>query len=138
MAHAPNTKSPGMLDFAGRAKWNAWDKVSKEYSSEDAAEARYIAVVRSLGWKGSETSTPAESKKPADGGTSGMGVSVSAMARPPEDENAKEGEDSLHGAVLTGDALKVQAWLERNAAGPDVVDAKDEYVSYLRYGMVNS
>ncbi|KAK2147903.1 hypothetical protein LSH36_530g03044 [Paralvinella palmiformis] len=41
-----NTDRPGMLDFKGKAKWDAWEKV-KGMSKEDA-EAAYIKFVQEL------------------------------------------------------------------------------------------
>jgi len=41
-----NTTRPGMLDFTGKAKWDAWEK-RKGLSKEDA-EKQYIAVVKRL------------------------------------------------------------------------------------------
>ncbi len=37
---------PGMMDFKGRAKWDAWS--SKKGTSKDAAMTAYIALVRTL------------------------------------------------------------------------------------------
>ena len=41
-----NTVRPGMLDFKGKAKWDAWD--GKKGTSKADAEAAYIAKVESL------------------------------------------------------------------------------------------
>ncbi|KAL2088033.1 hypothetical protein ACEWY4_016861 [Coilia grayii] len=41
-----NTSRPGMLDFTGKAKWDAWDK-KKGMSKEDAMKA-YIALVEEM------------------------------------------------------------------------------------------
>ncbi|KAH8271865.1 hypothetical protein KR044_008413, partial [Drosophila immigrans] len=41
-----NTDKPGFLDFKGKAKWEAWNKI-KGMSSGDA-QAAYIAKVKSL------------------------------------------------------------------------------------------
>ena len=41
-----NTDRPGMLDFKGKAKWDAWSSI-KGMSKEDA-EAKYIAEVERL------------------------------------------------------------------------------------------
>ena len=43
-----NTKRPGMTDFVGKAKWDAW-KAKEGMSKEDAKEA-YIAKVRAHGF----------------------------------------------------------------------------------------
>jgi len=41
-----NTARPGMLDFTGKAKWDAWEK-QKGKSQEDAM-TEYIALVEEL------------------------------------------------------------------------------------------
>ncbi|KAI8895199.1 acyl CoA binding protein-domain-containing protein [Globomyces pollinis-pini] len=41
-----NTSRPGMMDFTGKAKWDAWNAL-KGTSKEDA-EAKYIEKVKSL------------------------------------------------------------------------------------------
>ncbi|KAJ8252786.1 hypothetical protein GJAV_G00205570 [Gymnothorax javanicus] len=41
-----NTDRPGMLDFTGKAKWDAWTK-KKGMSKEDAMEA-YVKLVDQL------------------------------------------------------------------------------------------
>ncbi|XP_061411917.1 acyl-CoA-binding protein homolog 1-like [Lethenteron reissneri] len=40
------TDAPGMLDFKGKAKWNAWN--AKKGKSKDDAIAAYIALVEEL------------------------------------------------------------------------------------------
>ncbi|XP_063068457.1 acyl-CoA-binding protein [Engraulis encrasicolus] len=41
-----NISRPGMLDFTGKAKWDAWDS-KKGMSKEDAMKA-YIAIVEEM------------------------------------------------------------------------------------------
>ncbi|PBC30182.1 Putative acyl-CoA-binding protein [Apis cerana cerana] len=41
-----NTSKPGMLDFKGKAKWDAWDK--RKGMSQDAAKEQYIHKVEEL------------------------------------------------------------------------------------------
>ncbi|XP_035689201.1 acyl-CoA-binding protein-like [Branchiostoma floridae] len=41
-----NTARPGMLDFTGKAKWDAWE--SKKGMSQEDARAKYIAKVEEL------------------------------------------------------------------------------------------
>ncbi|XP_070565494.1 acyl-CoA-binding protein-like isoform X1 [Ptychodera flava] len=41
-----NTDRPGMLDFKGKAKWDAWD--AKKGTSQADAEQKYIAKVEEL------------------------------------------------------------------------------------------
>ncbi|EPS35954.1 hypothetical protein H072_10598 [Dactylellina haptotyla CBS 200.50] len=41
-----NTSRPGMMDFKGKAKWDAWK--SEEGKSQEAAEAEYIAYAEEV------------------------------------------------------------------------------------------
>ncbi|CAI9573207.1 unnamed protein product [Staurois parvus] len=41
-----NTPRPGMLDFKGKAKWDAWE--SKKGISQEDARAQYIQLVKEL------------------------------------------------------------------------------------------
>lgn len=41
-----NTTRPGMLDFTGKAKWDAWN--TRKGTSKDDAEAEYITFVEEL------------------------------------------------------------------------------------------
>ena len=41
-----NTSRPGFMDFAGKAKWDAWD--SRKGMSKEDAQAAYIAKVAEL------------------------------------------------------------------------------------------
>ncbi|ESP02244.1 hypothetical protein LOTGIDRAFT_205113 [Lottia gigantea] len=41
-----NTTRPGMLDFTGKAKWDAWE--AKKGTSKEDAEKAYIAKVAEL------------------------------------------------------------------------------------------
>jgi len=41
-----NTVRPGMIDFAGKAKWDEWSK--RKGLSKSEAEKQYVAVVKRL------------------------------------------------------------------------------------------
>ncbi|XP_019635042.1 PREDICTED: acyl-CoA-binding protein-like [Branchiostoma belcheri] len=41
-----NTARPGMLDFKGKAKWDAWE--AKKGMSQEDARAKYVAKVEEL------------------------------------------------------------------------------------------
>ena len=41
-----NTKRPGMMDFVGRAKWDAWNTLGK--MSSDEAKQAYIDYIGEL------------------------------------------------------------------------------------------
>lgn len=40
------TDKPGMLDFKGKAKWEAWNKLAGK--SKENAQAEYVALARTL------------------------------------------------------------------------------------------
>ncbi|XP_049587017.1 acyl-CoA-binding domain-containing protein 7 [Syngnathus scovelli] len=41
-----NTDRPGMLDFKGKAKWDAWN--SRKGMTKDAAMSAYVALAKEL------------------------------------------------------------------------------------------
>ena len=41
-----NTARPGMLDFKGKAKWDAWNE--KKGTSQDDAKRQYIDLINTL------------------------------------------------------------------------------------------
>jgi acyl-CoA-binding protein len=41
-----NTEKPGMLDFKGKAKWEAWNKLKGK--SKEKAQTEYIELARTL------------------------------------------------------------------------------------------
>jgi len=132
VSHTPNTSRPGIFDFTGRAKWDSWQEVGAKYSTQSdpdgAAQARYLEIAKSLGWKpgttsdddspGNDTDDDKENRKAA--GT-GMGVFVSTMPAPKDDL------DTIHGLAIAGDAQKLADML---IAEPSLdLNRKDEYVS---------
>ncbi len=46
LSETTNTEEPGMFDFTGKAKWDAWTSTSGMSSEE--AEKEYIALVAML------------------------------------------------------------------------------------------
>jgi len=129
-SRTPLGSRPGMLSFEGRAKWDAWEKESKDFSGqpESAVEEKYLEICKSLGWKegapkkeGSAIPRSDEEEGSGGGGGGGMGVSVSQMLR--EDEQEHSGEENLQGAVVGGDVGKVRKFLEEGAE----VDSVDKY-----------
>ena len=133
VSHTPNTSRPGIFDFTGRAKWDSWQEVGAKYSTQSdpdgVAQARYIEIAISLGWKPGTTSdddllgddTDGE-RESAKGVGTGMGVSVSTMSAPKNDDL-----DTIHGLAIVGDAQKLAEML---IVEPSLdLNRKDEYVS---------
>lgn len=130
------------------------DAGKKFESAFPAAEARYIEIARSLGWTG-RVETEEQMPKPAQEddvdldnlsddevnvpshktANASMGIRVSSLENPAEDENS---EESLHGYAISGDADKLESLL---IPGLDV-DSRDQYViqsaaGYLRVRYLN-
>jgi len=133
VSHVPNTSKPGIFDFTGRAKWDSWQGVGTRYSSQSnpdgAAQARYVEIAKSLGWKPGATAdddslghdTDSE-RECAKGVVTGTGVFVSTMSAPKDDDL-----DTIHGLAIAGDAQRLEKML---IAGPSLdLNQKDEYVS---------
>jgi len=131
VAPSPNTNRPSFFDISGRAKWDAWKLAAETYEGRPSeAEHRYLEIARSLGWKeGSPSITTSaaamdETEEPTEessGGGTGMGVSVSVMSQPPEDEQTM----GLHSYAMGDDVAALSAFLQ---ASQDLdIDARDEY-----------
>ncbi|KAJ3054243.1 acyl-CoA binding domain-containing protein 6 [Rhizophlyctis rosea] len=87
-----NTPKPGLFDFTGKAKWDAWNSLGN--IPKDEAMSKYIEVVSQLtgwepGWKQSdrasvryydeESPSPPSASSSSSGKSGGMGVAVSTM-----------------------------------------------------------
>jgi len=127
VSHSPNTSKPGIFGFTERAKWDSWQEVGANYSAQSdpdgAAEARYMDIAKSLGWKSGVTPNDdlpdgeGESTKTVTGG---MGVFVSTMSAPKDDDS-----NTLHGLAIAGDSQKLAKML---IAEPSLdLNQKDEY-----------
>lgn len=138
VSHTPNTSKPGLFDFAGRAKWDSWQEVETKYSTQSdpdgAAQAQYLEIAKSLGWKpgvtaeddslGHDSEGERESTK---GVVTGTGVFVSTMSAPKDDDL-----ETIHGLAIAGDVQKLEKML---IAEPSLdLNRRDEYVSvFTRY-----
>jgi len=122
----PNTNRPSFFDMSGRAKWDAWKLASETYEGRPSeAEHRYLDIARDLGWKEgvpAEVTSETEGRAAERGGGSGMGVFVSVMSSPQEDEDTANG---LHGYAMRDDIAAMSAFLQTEE-GLDI-DARDEY-----------
>jgi len=128
VSHTPNTSKPGIFDFTGRAKWDSWQEVGTRYSTQSdpdgAAQARYLEIAKSLGWKPGVTAGDGSLGHDADGGTkgvvTGMGVSVSTISVPKQDDL-----DTIHGLAIAGDVQTLEKML---IAEPSLdLNRKDKY-----------
>ncbi|OAX44193.1 ankyrin [Rhizopogon vinicolor AM-OR11-026] len=145
VAPKPHGSRPSIFDMVGRAKWDAWKSACEVYENNThAAEQRYLAIARELGWV--PRSTPvvgkASEKQSEDGdadgdvwddsvdakssggggGGGGMGTSVSSMAYPGPDLGEAQ---TLHGVAIAGDPEKLNEFLHVNPAAN--INARDEF-----------
>ncbi|CAG0921476.1 unnamed protein product [Notodromas monacha] len=94
---------PGLFDFEGKKKWQAWKNVGD--LSQDDAKARYIDVLDNLEpeWRG-KMETGNVAKKPA-----GFGVSVSSMyAKEKEKDSSSDTSSTLHDFIVSGSVDKAK------------------------------
>jgi acyl-CoA-binding protein len=127
---SPNTSRPFLFDISGRAKWDAWNDISKRFATDgiEAAEQRYMNIAKFLGWEKNKKATDEAGKTDEDatkvekGGGGGMGVAVSAMKAP-----EFNGED-IHSLAISGNVQKMARLLESGDPQVDV-NGRDEYVS---------
>lgn len=146
VSHTPNTSRPGLLDFTGRAKWDAWNSVGAKYDDRAfEVEERYLQIATELGWKEGEKkqepqTQPVTSSSQAEtedgdiwdkedvpkGSGIGFGVTVSKISQ--EDEETRQ-DGSFHNYAVSGDTEGLKAYLESHAEVP--LDITDEYVSSL-------
>ncbi|KAJ7092628.1 ankyrin repeat-containing domain protein [Mycena epipterygia] len=140
---APTTPRPGIFDFTGRAKWDAWSAASTAYSTKADAENRYLEIARTLGWTESAVlDENADTQKAEDewdfeddddddddkpptksrGETGGFGTSVSSMSRP-EDEDGND--TSLHGLVVSNNLQGLVSLLQEDSNID--LNARDEF-----------
>lgn len=124
----PTSSRPSFFDMTGRAKWDAWDNLSKTLVDEadpvQAAEQLYLGHARKLGWSEAEQShndtvSPISESGESAGKGVGMGVSVS-VPKP-----AAPGlENSVHGFAVNGNASGLRLLLDGD---PSLVNARDEF-----------
>jgi len=124
VAPKPSTQRPSIFDLTGKAKWDAWNDVSKRFangSGPEEAEKRYITIARSLGWRegAAMTQKPDSDNSEAEGQLKGvgsgdgggMGIAVSKISPPEDDEDDK---DSIHAAAISGNVSKLTSLLKKN------------------------
>ncbi|KAM0789485.1 hypothetical protein ACM66B_000305 [Microbotryomycetes sp. NB124-2] len=124
----PQSKRPGLLDFTGRAKYDAWMKLGSElagqrdsdvYGMQESAQELYIDMARQLGWRhepeddvsGTETVAQTDSApKPRNQGMKG----VSLMATEEVDDQAPVSR--IHELAIEGDAQAIQSYLNESTS----------------------
>ena len=139
VAPSPTTSRPGLLDFAGRAKWDAWKSTGQTWRGREVdAEERYKTIAKSLGWTPGSSSTndarqsselTAEELLARDdlepsGEGGGLGAGVSTLQS--EVECATD-ESMFHRLALEGDAKALETFLNEHLSLN--LDQFDDYVS---------
>jgi len=123
--------------MTGRAKWDAWAAVGKNYEQPEEVEKRYLEIARTLGWtEQAEVPVKRESEPPTNGediwdkdevshgssGGGGLAVSVSSMGPPP-----KVIDNSIHGIALSNDITSLKEILKVHPEAD--LNTLDEFVS---------
>ena len=144
VAPSPNTSRPSLFDFTGRAKWDVWATAGNTYKDGQAAEERYKAIARQLGWEEGAAPTQMphassdldvndegvwdleEGTSSGKAGGGGMGLAVSTMRAPPPGVDMAQ---SVHSLALCDDGDALSAFL---AGHPEVdINEPDEYVGLV-------
>ncbi|KAI5124709.1 hypothetical protein M0805_004315 [Coniferiporia weirii] len=130
----PQKSRPSIFFITERAKWDAWKSVGTAWrGNELGAEARYVAIAQSLGWKPGSVEPQARvsltaeellagdsNSESSQSGGGGLGFSVSTMQNSEEVDNK-----TLHGLAISGNIQELHAYFEAN---PNVdVNGYDEY-----------
>lgn len=80
----PTTSRPGLLDWTGRAKWDAWDKLGREErfqgeAGKQRAQEEYVEEARRLGFNAGERAGEGETQNVPKKEKQEQMVSVSTM-----------------------------------------------------------
>ncbi|GAA5934168.1 hypothetical protein JCM1841_004656 [Sporobolomyces salmonicolor] len=122
----PETSRPGIFDFSGRAKWDAWDELGQRGGYDGAegkqrAQDEYVAEAVRMGWQEDSEGETGAAPPP---GKKELMVSVSKM----EDGFVDEAPLSkLHEFALEGDASALSAFLSSAEGKSCHVDERDSY-----------
>ncbi|GAA5879014.1 hypothetical protein JCM3774_004468 [Rhodotorula dairenensis] len=125
---------PGMLDFTGRAKWDAWDKAgAQDGMTADEAKRRYVRLAEER-FDFQDTPTPEGTTRDATGAqkgtTSASGpkqermVAVSMLASDFVDEAPAL---KLHELAIAGNARDLETFLASPDSDGTDLDARDSY-----------
>ncbi|GAA6007743.1 hypothetical protein JCM11491_003951 [Sporobolomyces phaffii] len=123
----PSGSRPGLLDFSGRAKWDAWDNLGKtgRYDGErgrDQARLDYVGAANALGFKSDDQDeAPSEPRRVEK---KEQAVSVSQI----KDDFVDEAPPSkLHDLALDGDSKRLESFLSSPEANSVQIDQRDSY-----------
>ncbi|GAA5962432.1 hypothetical protein JCM3765_004293 [Sporobolomyces pararoseus] len=124
----PSTSRPGMLDFSGRAKWDAWDNLGKSGNYEgvegkDRARREYVAEAHALGYR-SETTEGETDAGPKRVEKKEQPVSVSQMKIDFVDEAPPS---KLHDLSIDGDVNGLENFLSSSEGKSVQIDHRDSY-----------
>ncbi|GAA5822392.1 hypothetical protein JCM10212_006829 [Sporobolomyces blumeae] len=135
----PTTSRPGLLDFPGRAKWDAWDQLGSDgkYLGERGkhlAQQEYVDEARTLGYRDPSpdgTGLDERDVVPVKKDKQEQAVSVSQIRDDFVDDATPGKETSptsrLHELALEGDAHALRSFLESSEASSVQIDERDSY-----------
>ncbi|GAA5838260.1 hypothetical protein JCM5353_005764 [Sporobolomyces roseus] len=124
----PSTPRPGMLDFSGRAKWDAWDNLGKSQNYErqegkERAELEYVQEAIALGYREAGVEQSEEPPKRVEKNKE-QAVSVSQI----RDDFVDEAPLSkLHELSIEGDYPALEAFLSSEEGKASQIDQRDSY-----------
>ncbi|GAA5931472.1 hypothetical protein JCM3775_006864 [Rhodotorula graminis] len=128
-SRTPTASRPGLLDFSGRAKWDAWSRLGKEDEIarlsddevSDWARRAYVDEARALGFA-EELDEVQERPGPRKGKKDQM-VAVSTL----EDSFVDEAPPSrIHELAIDGDVAALEEFLAGDGKGVDL-NERDSY-----------
>ncbi|KAK4054224.1 hypothetical protein OIV83_001250 [Microbotryomycetes sp. JL201] len=131
----PTSKRPGLFDFQGRAKWDAWHRagtsndvtdVDGQQDAKETAQRLYIDCAKQLGWSTSEqVPEQAALARNADEPRQARGMKgVSKMATEEIDDTVPMSR--LHELAVQGDAEAISIYIKQ--AGSSInLDELDSY-----------
>ncbi|GAA6008817.1 hypothetical protein JCM10207_001734 [Rhodosporidiobolus poonsookiae] len=129
----PPTSRPGIFDFTGRAKWDAWSALGKAggYEGEEGKERarrEYEDEARKLGWRDAEARMEGEGAQEVQQEVrkekNEQMVAVSVLGSDFVDEAPLS---RLHELSLDGDAAALEAFLDSEEGKIADLDERDAY-----------
>ena len=111
---SPNTPRPSLLDFTGKAKWDAWKSAGETYKDRPAdAEARYLEIARSLGWVEGKEPEPVQAKAKAAEPTRADG------SEPVDEDDIWDKDEDIEARKHRGDGGAMGPVLSTMSAGDE-------------------